>query len=165
MEKCIHVGTDHLLLAKAKLQSLGVSTSNLKKMKPVTQGTQVETTVSLQPIVNIPEDESDIAVRALLQSQKTSTTGSSVLEGASATYARISSEGVIAAPMPSIGCTATSTVVISTSATVPSTSTAVASTSGQQTIPQVDLPVVLNVGEEAEVITLNEEEEEEKIPE
>ena len=86
MEKFVNAGTDRLLLAKAKMQSLGVSTSNLKKMKPITQGTQVETSAaSLHPIVSIPEDESDMAVKALIHSQETSTTGSSVLEGASAT--------------------------------------------------------------------------------
>ena len=164
MEKCVNVGTDHLLLAKAKLQSLGVSTSNLNKMKPVTQRTQIETMSSLQSIVSILEDESDKAVRALIHSQKTSTIGSSVLEGAIATYARILPEGIIAAPMPDIRCRDTSTVVTSTSTAVPSTSTVVASTSGQQTIPQLEVPVIVNIGKQVEVITLNEEEEEEKIP-
>ena len=158
MEKCVSAGTDHLLLAKAKLQSLGVSSSNLKKMKPITQGTQVETPAasshqpasSLQPIVSIPEDESDIATRALIHSQ---ITGSSVLEGASATYAGILPEGIIAAPMPSVGRRTTSTLVTSTSGTVP-----VASEQSRE-----DIPVVLNVGEEVEVIAI--EEEEENIPE
>ena len=142
MEKCVSAGTDCLLLAKAKLQSLGVSSLNLKKIKPITQGTQVKTPAasshqpasSLQPIVSIPEDESDIAMRALIHSQ---ITGSSVLEGASATYAGILPEGIIAAPMPTVGCITTSTLITSASGTVP-----VALEQSQE-----DIPVVLNVGE------------------
>ena len=95
---------------------------------------------SLQPIVSIPEDESDRATRALIHSQKTSTTGSSVLEGASATYAGILPEGIIAAPMPSVGRRTTSTLITSASGTVPVTS--------EQS--QEDVPVVLSVGEEVQ---------------
>ena len=127
-------------------------------MKPITQGTQVETPAaslhqpesSLQPIVSIPEDESDRATRALIHSQ---ITGSSVLEGASATYAGILPEGIIATPMPTVGCRTTSTLVTSASGTVP-----VASEQSQE-----DIPVALNVGEEVQVIVI--EEEEENIPE
>ena len=100
IEKCINAGTDCLVLAKAKLQVLGVSTLSLKKMKPITQGTQVDPPADdLQPIVSIPEDESDKAVRALLDSQRTSAAGPSVLEEASENYAGILPEGTIAAPI------------------------------------------------------------------
>ena len=152
MEKCISAGTDRLILAKAKLQVLGVSASSLNKMKPVSQGTQVDPPDDdLQPIVSIPEDESDKALRALLDSEKTSAGGLSVLEGASQNYAGILPEGTIAAPIRSVTRRTASTVVKSSSSLVP-VAQEIQIISEEN--PQLDVPIVLNMGKEVEVVAL-----------
>ena len=162
MEKCISAGTDRLILAKAKLQVLGVSASSLNKVKPVSQGTQVDPPDDdLQPIVSIPEDESDKALRALLDSEKTSAGGLSVLEGASQNYAGILPEGTIAAPIRSVTRRTTSTAVKSSSSLVP---VAQEIQIIAEENPQLDVPIVLNVGKEVEVVALEGDDEEEKIP-
>ena len=162
MEKCINALIDRLVLAKGKLQVLGVSTSSLKKMKPVTQGTQVDPPAdNLQPIVSILEDESNKAVRALLDSQRTSTGGLSVLEEASENYAGILPEGTIATPICSVTHRTASTVVRSSSSVVPGAPEVQIIPEGN---PQLDVPIVLNVGKEVEVIALEGDDEEEKIP-
>ena len=76
--KCDH----QLLLSKAKLQVLGISTKELHKLKPVSQGTQAQMPdIQQQPqqpqqpqrqqeILVIDDDEEDIAVKGLLASEK-----------------------------------------------------------------------------------------------
>ena len=120
MEKCINAGTDRLILAKAKLQVLGVSASSLKKIKPISQKTQVDPPAdNLQPIVSIPDDKSDKALRALLDSERTSAGGLSVLEKASENCAGILPEGTIATPIRSVTHRTASTAVRNSSSVVP----------------------------------------------
>ena len=162
MEKCNNAGTDRLVLAKAKLQVLGVSASSLKKIKPISQGTQVDPPAdNLQPIVSIPEDESDKTLRALLDSERTSAGGLSVLEEASENYAGILPKGTIATPIRSVTHRTASTAVRSTSSVVPA---APEIQIIAEENPQLDVPLVLNVGKEVEVVALERDDEEEKIP-
>ena len=80
IQKC----NDRLLLSKAKMQNLGMSIKDLKKVPSISQGTQAdpneETVVidldkeeedpaSAIPILNIPDDEDDIAVKQLLATE------------------------------------------------------------------------------------------------
>ena len=69
--------TDRLLLCKAKLQQVGISVTELKKVRPVSQGTQMDKDLEItdvtpanvaapQNILEIPEDETDVATKALL---------------------------------------------------------------------------------------------------
>ena len=63
---------DKMLVSKVRLQHVGISTKDLNKLKPVSQGTQaiqseVKPTETIpvddeQDIVEIPDDETDIAV-------------------------------------------------------------------------------------------------------
>ena len=66
---------DKMLLSKARLQHVGISTKDLNKLKPVSQGTQ-SIDSELKPvqtgagIVEIPDDEDDVAVKNLIKSTK-----------------------------------------------------------------------------------------------
>ena len=69
---------DKMLVSKARLQHVGISTKDLNKLKPVSHGTQaiqseVKPTETIpvddeQDIVEIPDDKTDIAVKNLLKS-------------------------------------------------------------------------------------------------
>ena len=74
LEDCVERGRNRLLLTKAKLQQLGVSSSTLTKLKPVSQGTQAgvnepsesDAQIVEKPqrdIITIPNDETDKAIR------------------------------------------------------------------------------------------------------
>ena len=70
---------NRLLLTKAKLQNLGISTASLNKPKPISQGTQSdlnEDEKGNQEIVVIEDTEADKAVKKMLASENISMTQS-----------------------------------------------------------------------------------------
>ena len=82
MKENIQRCNDRLLLSKGRMQNLGISIKDLKKVPAVSQGTQAGETRddvieieldqeegNLQNLVNIPDDEDDIAVKQLLAAQ------------------------------------------------------------------------------------------------
>ena len=74
MKKLMQKASDRLLLCKAKLQQVGISINELKKVKPVSQGTQIDEDIQITGetpanIVEIPEDESDLAAKALIAAE------------------------------------------------------------------------------------------------
>ena len=71
MKKLMQKASDRLLLCKSKLQQVGISVNDHKKVKPVSQGTQIDkdleiTDVTPANILEIPEDETDVATKALI---------------------------------------------------------------------------------------------------
>ena len=82
MKENIQRCNDRLLPSKGRMQNLGISIKDLKKVPAVSQGTQAGETCddvieieldqeegNLQNLVNIPQDEDDIAVKQLLAAQ------------------------------------------------------------------------------------------------
>ena len=155
MEKWVKSGQDRLLLAKAKMQKAGVSTSELHKMKPISQGVQVElpktsqiseTTSELQPVVMIPETEADTAIKAMLVSekQKADEVELNVLPGVSTDYVGILPKGTIAVVSKS-----TTPVKTATSTVIASTSTALTDLTTTSGVP-IEVEVINLTGETAE---------------
>ena len=77
---------NRMLLCKAKMQGLDIKTAELKKLRPISQGTQMTeeqlhkdpNNVSQLNILPLPETEEDKAVKDLLQSKELAIIKSSV---------------------------------------------------------------------------------------
>ena len=74
MKKLMQKASDRLLLCKAKLQQVGISINELKKVKPVSQGIQIDEDIQITGEthankVEIPEDEGDLAAKALIAAE------------------------------------------------------------------------------------------------
>ena len=140
MDADVECARNRLLLSKTKMQQVNIAMQNLSKLRPITQGTQVEqgemsgignvlgnieiTAVQPQNIISIPDDEADLAVRAMIQSQNIEgqPSAQNILPGVGEGYVGILPQGVISTGLIRIPTTAT------TSASTTSTSTAGTST-------------------------------------
>ena len=164
MDADVERARNRLLLSKTKMQQVNIVTQNLSKLRPITQGTQVEegemggvgnvpgnieaTGVQPQNIISIPDDEADLAVRAMLQSQNVEgePANPNILQGVGEGYVGILPQGVISTGLIRIP---TTTTTITTGASTVGTSTGstlVAGTSGvvsnKQQKGEVDVIVV-----------------------
>ena len=140
MDADVEHARSRLLLSKTKMQQVNIAMQNLSKLRPITQGTQVEqgemsgignvpgnieiTAIQPQNIISIPDDEADLAVRAMIQSQNVEgqPSAQNILPGVGEGYVDILPQGVISTGLIRIPTTAT------TSASTTSTSTAGTST-------------------------------------
>ena len=113
MDADIECACTRLLLSKKKIQQVNIVTQNLSKLRPITQGTQVEqgemngienipgnievTAIQPQNIISIPDDETDLAVRAMIQSQNVEgePDAQNILPGVGEGYVGILPQGVI----------------------------------------------------------------------
>ena len=83
LKKEMEKAQNRMLLCRARMQCVDIKVAELNKLRPISQGTQMEgkdkdveildtdpDRVSNLPIVTIPDDEADIAIKNLLQSQE-----------------------------------------------------------------------------------------------